>query len=717
MTRILAIHCNEHDLVPTSAVFTKLIPGCHVMTARSAKEGMDMALSQGPDVILLDHDLVETDGVAVCKRLKSDERTRDIPLIMITGNTADAVNRLEGQDVRADALVAPPIDETALVSQIRLALRCRMAEDGLHKQRILLENTIEERTQALRAKEQELALRNRLTQVLATSPEKGLYTKVLETVLEAMESSQGTFGYVDQRGTLICPSWTKDVSKGDSGEGRELLMARERWGPVLRGCILEKETVCLNEPVTLHEMDASVSRILAVPILYDDRVIGLLQVGNKLLDYEEKDRRLLEALSNGIAPVLKATLQSSKEKGELKHAEEEKRRLETRLRQAQKIQAIGTLAGGIAHDFNNILAAILGYAELVRLQIPKGNKARDHLNEVVGSTYRARDLVRQILTFSRQTEQERRPVYIHLITKEALRLLRASLPSTIQFRQNITTDSGLVRADPTEIHQVLMNLCTNAHEAMSKSGGTLEVSLLSVDLGMDDIGRYPDVKPGPYLKLSVADTGHGMYPQTVERIFDPYFTTKEKGSGTGLGLAVVHGIVANLGGTIDVESVPGKGTAFHVWLPRVEEGSASESETSEEPATGNERILFIDDEEPLVNTAKQMLTHLGYQVVARTSSIEALELFREEPDQFDLVITDMTMPHMTGDKLAQELMGIRSDIPVILCTGFSERITQEEAKRVGVKAFLMKPIASGEMARVIRRTLSSAGLDSSVGGS
>jgi len=704
MARILVIDHNQNHLAVISALFVKSIPGCHVLTAQSGNEGMERAKAEAPDTILLDG---EINGLEICNRLKSDEKTKHIPVIMIAGTKIGPMDRIKGLEAGADGFLTKPVDEAEWVSQVSLAFRCKAAEDQLHKQRTLLENTVEERTQALRERERELAVRNQIAQTFLMSSRKELYRKVLEVVLGAMKSTQGTFGYMDQSGALVCPAWTGDILDQNLVKDGELVMPRDMWGGIWRQCLLEKNTVCVNEKVEVPEMHVPLTRILAAPIIYGDEAIGLLQVGNRATDYEEKDRELLETISNSIAPVLQATLQSNKEKNELKHAEEEKRRLETRLRQAQKIQAIGTLAGGIAHDFNNILAAILGYAELVRLQIPGGNRARDHLNEVVGSTYRARDLVKQILTFSRQAEQERRPVYVHLLAKEALKLLRASLPSTIVFRQNIMSDSGMVMADPTEIHQVLMNLCTNAHEAMREKGGVLEVTLAPVDLGTNDLAKYPDLKPGPYLKLSVTDTGPGMYPQTVERIFDPYFTTKEKSSGTGLGLAVVHGIVTDLGGTIYVHSELGKGSAFHIFLPRVEEEAAREPETSEPLATGNERILFIDDEEPLVDTVKQMLSHLGYQVVTRTSSIEALELFREGPDQFDLVITDMTMPNMTGDRLAKELMGIRSDIPIILCTGFSERITKEEAKRVGVKEFLMKPIASSEMAQVIRRTLSS----------
>jgi CheY-like chemotaxis protein/two-component sensor histidine kinase len=320
--------------------------------------------------------------------------------------------------------------------------------------------------------------------------------------------------------------------------------------------------------------------------------------------------------------------------------------------------------------------------------------------------------VKQILAFSRQAEEEKKPVQIGPIVKEALKLLRASLPTTIEFHQNIKPDLDNVLADPTQIHQVLMNLCTNASHAMREEGGILDVSLQNVSIVERGLHIVESEKseigldPGQYLRLTVSDTGHGMTPEVLERIFDPYFTTKEKGEGTGLGLAVVHGIVKSYGGIITVQSDMGKGTTFHVYLPRIkrEVTAGPESRLGEIP-TGNERILFIDDDPGLVDISKQMLEHLGYKLVTRTSSIEALKLFRAQPDKFDLVITDMTMPNMTGDKLAKELMEIRPDIPIILCTGYSERITEEKAKAMGIRAFTMKPLVIRDFANTIRKVL------------
>lgn len=391
-------------------------------------------------------------------------------------------------------------------------------------------------------------------------------------------------------------------------------------------------------------------------------------------------------------------------------AESEKRKLETQLQQAQKMEAIGTLAGGITHDFNNILAAIIGYTELAMLDVPEGSKAKQKLKEVEKAGNRAKDLVNQILTFSRQSKQELLLVQIRPIVKEALKLLRASLPTTIEIRQKLETPpgQGTVKADPTKLHQVLMNLCTNAAHAMNENGGILEVSLTKVDMDADAAARHTDIRPGPYLKLTVSDTGHGMAPDILERIFDPYFTTKEKGKGTGLGLSVVHGIVKDHHGAITVESELGKGATFHILLPRLDHAKEAAVET--EPRlggipTGHEHILFIDDEQALVDLGKQMLEILGYEVITRTSSIEALGLFQAQPNKFDLVITDMTMPNMTGEKLAKELMRIRPNIPIILCTGFSEQITEKESKEIGIREFAMKPLVMRDLAKSIRKVL------------
>jgi len=386
-------------------------------------------------------------------------------------------------------------------------------------------------------------------------------------------------------------------------------------------------------------------------------------------------------------------------------ADEERARLESQLRQAQKMEAIGTLAGGIAHDFNNILFPIIGYAEMGILDIPEEDHVRKTLIEILNASKRASELVQQILTFGRQRDQELKPLKAQLVVKEALKLIRSSLPTTIEIYQYIKKDCAPIMADPSQIHQVVMNLCTNAFHAMEKDGGTLKVNLGEVALTIDEVTGL-DMEPGPYLCLTVSDTGQGMNSTTMERIFDPYFTTKEKGKGTGLGLAVVHGIVKSYGGDIRVYSEPEKGTSFHVYIPVIKPDNLASETVSDGPLqTGHEHILLVDDEIQIVDMQKQMLERLGYQVTARTGSIDALEAFREDPAQFDLVITDMTMPNMTGDELTRELKNIRPDIPVILCTGFSEKISKEIADALGIEGFLMKPIVMKDLAKTIRGAL------------
>ncbi|MGD1972558.1 MAG: cache domain-containing protein [Desulfobacterales bacterium] len=382
----------------------------------------------------------------------------------------------------------------------------------------------------------------------------------------------------------------------------------------------------------------------------------------------------------------------------------EKRELEKRLAQAQKMEAIGTLAGGIAHDFNNILSAIIGYTELSLLDIPKGDPKQNNLIQVLKAGGRAKELVQQILTFSRRGENELHPVKVNLIVNEAIKLLRASLPSTIQIRHKIESNLTVL-SNATNIHQILMNLCTNSSYAMQEGGGILEINLSDENLDANFAGQHPDVQPGKFIKLTVSDTGCGMSPEVSRRIFDPFFTTKKVGQGTGMGLSVVHGIVKSHGGVIIVDSLPGQGTTFNLYLPVIEAQSSTPEDSVQLMVTGTEHILFVDDEDFQADLGRRLLARLGYRVTARTDSLEALALFRQTPDDFDLVITDMTMPAMTGDMLAAKIVSIRPDIPVIVCTGYSEKIDKELIKNIGIKELAMKPLAMKDIAEMIRRVL------------
>ena len=384
--------------------------------------------------------------------------------------------------------------------------------------------------------------------------------------------------------------------------------------------------------------------------------------------------------------------------------------LETQLRQAQKLEALGALAGGITHDFNNILASIYGYSQLALLEVPDDSKVRIYLKDMHDAANRARELVKQILTFSRQEAQTQSPVEVGIIVKEALKLLRASIPATIEIRRNIERNCGSVMANPTQIHQILMNLCTNAYHAMRETGGILSVFLTPENMTGGEVINGIAFTAGPYLHLEVADTGHGMDAEMIDRIFEPYFTTKSRGEGTGMGLSVVHGIVKSHGAHITVNSEPGKGSSFHIYWPVIDQSAApEESEFTQSLPEGIETIMLLDDEEPTLLVEEAILKRLGYRVHSFSNPHLALAGFREKAGMFDLVVTDMTMPDMTGVDLFKALKEIRPDIPVILCTGYSEIISRKEAQKMGISAFMMKPIQIRKFASELRKLLDGEG--------
>ena len=383
----------------------------------------------------------------------------------------------------------------------------------------------------------------------------------------------------------------------------------------------------------------------------------------------------------------------------------ERLRLEAQFRQTQKLEAIGTLTGGIAHDFNNILTAVLGYTELTLDDVPEDSVAWHNLRNVLTAGERAKELVQHMLTFSRQIDQERQPVQLHLLVQEALTLVRTALPATMTLRHALDVKAGAVLANPAQIHQVILNLCANAEHAMRETGGTLSVRLETHALPTAVAAAYPGLASGPYVRLTVQDTGHGMTPEVTEHLFEPFFTTKGVGEGTGLGLAVVHGIVTHHGGAITVESLPGQGTTFTIYLPHLDASTGTTEPTKTPVPEGHERILFIDDEAKLAVLWQAVLTRLGYEVVTYTDSVEALQAFRAAPECFDLVITDHSMPRMTGEVLSYELRRLRQDIPIILCTGFSHVMTPEKAQRLGVDDFCLKPLRLSDLGVMIRRVL------------
>lgn len=456
----------------------------------------------------------------------------------------------------------------------------------------------------------------------------------------------------------------------------------------------------LGEKDGLHLMEKAVEIGVRKPFILltgqGNRELDIQAMQSGASDYLVKDQLHAETLERSIRYSLRAN-----------QADIEKSRLEMQLYQAQKMESIGTLAGGIAHDFNNILSSIIGFTELALYNVEKGTQLYGDLQEVYTAGNRAKELVNQILTFARQADAEVKPLRADMIAKEALKLLRASIPSTIEFRQNFKSES-LIMADPTQIHQIFMNLCTNAAHAMENTGGILTVEVADVKLDQTATGGKTGLEPGDYLKISISDTGTGIPPDIVPSIFDPYFTTKKPGEGTGMGLAMVHGIVTNCMGEISVESAVGKGTAFTILLPVTQRTAESDAYKDEKIHAGTERILFVDDELAIAKMNGQILEKLGYNVTIQTSSLDALALFEKKPNDFDMVITDMTMPKMTGDRLAAELIKIRHDIPILLCTGYSKNVSDGSMAAIGIRAILHKPILKADLSRTIRRILDTA---------
>ncbi|MFH0997814.1 MAG: response regulator [Pseudomonadota bacterium] len=702
--------------------------GHSVETAEDADSAMAALRDKPMDVILTDIIMPRLSGVELLRQIR--EISSDVQVIMMTGEptleTASESLRLGAVDY-----LQKPVGKTEILKAVRNALRVKFLCD--EKNRLETENQsymneleqlVEARTHALAASEvalrhraEELSILNRLARKVNESLTVDDVVQFgLEEIVRASGSDFAVFFLrtgedLTFKGQFSEHSQSKWQPRDVRKVGMCICGQAVRENKAIYSSDIRSDPRC-----RLAEcMKAGFYSFAALPLRNGSDILGVLGIASlRQRDFQER-AAFLEALANEMAIGLNKSLlyeQVQQHAMELKtslsrieEAEAQSCELLQHLQRSQKMEAIGTLASGIAHDFNNILSAVIGYTELAQLNTSDEVKCREKLNMVLAASGRAKALIQQILAFSRQSEEERKPVQIGHIVKEVLQFIRASLPATIEIRKNIDGNIENILADPVQIHQIFMNLCTNAHHAMKASGGLLDVSVTSVDIGPEYKIVHPNLNPGSHVRIKVKDTGHGMNQATLQKIFDPYFTTKEKGVGTGLGLAVVHGIVQKHGGAITVKSEPGKGTSFDLYFPAISKEALSISALPEELATGNERILLIDDEQNLVDIGREMLEYLGYTVETRTGSVDALALFSRNPGLFDLVITDLTMPDMTGDKLSAELLRLRPDIPIVLCTGYSERMMEERIKAIGVRALVMKPIVLSKMACAIREAL------------
>ncbi len=429
------------------------------------------------------------------------------------------------------------------------------------------------------------------------------------------------------------------------------------------------------------------------------------QISRQVAELRQARDEMECRVKHRTAELADANRELAAEIAEHRRTEKSLHESQAQLQQARKMESIGTLTGGIAHDFNNILNIILGNAELALYDIAKDHPANRQLEEIRAAGLRAAAIVKQLLSFSRRTEQALKPTELIAVVNESLEFLRSTLPTTIELRRHITADRTVISADPVQINQIMINLCINASHAMEQSGGLLDIGMSNLTLDATTAANYADISPGDYLCLSVSDTGDGIAPDIIDRIYDPYFTTKEIGKGSGMGLAVVHGIVKNHHGAITVESRPGKGAIFKLLFPLIAEDPAIDAVDAVGAVGGRETILFVDDEPSILDMSRQMLARLGYAVDAQANPMDALAQFRSAPGRYDLVITDMTMPGMTGTVFAEKLKAIRPDLPIVISTGHSSLIDEHKARELGIDAFIMKPMVTDDIGQIIRKVL------------
>ncbi|OQX11643.1 MAG: hypothetical protein BWK76_18870 [Desulfobulbaceae bacterium A2] len=671
--KVLVVDDNADDRTLLRCIVER--NGHHPIEAGNGDQALELAMAQRPDLIISDVLMPIMDGFHLLRKIREDESLWVIPFIFYSATYTEAQDLQLADSAGADGFIVKPMDPTLFWQEVERILASRRERHIPSQAKALPEQDYLAEYGRIVAEKLEKKV-HELEQALA---EKELVTKQLR---EAQEDWERTFDAIGDIAIILDPQCRimRINRQGCEtfGAAADALLGQHCYTAFRGG-----KTACENCPLVLGAMEGVAVHTAEI----SHETLGkIFQVSvSPVLGTDGKVARIIHFAKDITA----------------------QKAMERHLRQAQKLEAIGTLAGGITHDFNNILSAILGHAELAKLDILKEHPARVHLEGVLQATHRATALARQILTFCRQSEQKCQALEPHLVVKEALKMLRSSIPTTIAIREKIDTQCGNLIADPSHLHQIIMNLCTNAYHAMRETGGTMAVFLGQVQVATGDMKvQGHDLQPGSYVVLEVSDTGCGMDHKTIGKIFDPYFTTKKVGEGTGLGLSVVHGIVKSYGGHISVYSEPGKGSTFRVYLPRpVAEVAPPPASETAPVRGGTEHILVVDDEQVIVDVEQRMLELLGYHVTAVTSSPMALRALQDDPQAFDLLITDMTMPELNGIELCRRIRAIRPALPIILCTGFSELIDGDTAKKLEFQDFIAKPLTMAALAHSVRKVL------------
>ncbi len=705
---ILVIDDRKDNLISVKALLELVLEERRVETAQTGEEGMRMAIENQPDIILLDIQMPGMNGFEVCKRLKANSQTRHISIIMLTAVQTDSSDRIKGLEFGADAFLTKPIDEVELLAQIRAMMRIKTAEKSLKNEKELLEQIVNERTRSLQESGEQLKRINTLLRVRSdcnkamagSQNEQEFFRRICRIIVDTGGYRSAMVGVPGE------DSEKRIITAASAGfNSAEIFPQGDEWewtsdGEPFRTLkpVVRRNS---NGDGSAHSrpeknLPADFKSSMTAPIILNDSAAGVLKLYSDQEDAFAGTAEMIEEIAGDIAYGIS-----------MYRLKSEGAKLKAQIQQSQRRQAVGTLAGEIAHEFNNILFPLIGYTEMCIEDVPKGSSMENNLAEILKAAERAGELIDHILSFSRNNVQEKKPVRPHLVIKEALKLISATIPSYITISQHIDKNCGLVLSHPVQIHQVVMNLCINAYHAMQKKNGGISIELVEIFAGENEIPAKWKMPPGLCARLTVSDTGCGIDPSIIDQIFNPYFTTKEEGKGTGLGLSTVRDIVMDIGGAIQVESSPGAGSRFIVYFPVYVENDVihSKNQPMHIPKGENQLILIVDDEPQIAQMAAGMLGNLGYRTIAVTDSFEALELFREKRNAIDLVVTDQTMPGMTGNILVTELRAVKPDIPVIMCTGFSELFSREDAVKIGVNGYVMKPVVKKDLAGAVFRAL------------